>query len=183
MNNDKLIIGEIKNGNNQVFEKVFHDHYNFLVRFANRILADIEASEDVVQSVFINLWEKSESIELKKSLKSYLYKAVKNCCLNRLRALKLRDKHELLYLEAILNADDENLLDDAGIINDIKLALSKLPHQMYQVFYKKYFQELTVDEIAQELSISPSTVRVHLHKGRQSIREFLDVATSFFFLF
>jgi len=180
---DKLITRKIRNGNNQVFEKVFHDHYYSLVKFANQILADVKASEDVVQATFIYLWENSKAIELKTSIKSYLYQAVKNGCLNQLRALKLRDKHELLYLEAVLSVEDDKLLQDLEILKDIRVALSKLPPQMYQVFYKKYFQELTIKEIAQELSISPNTVKVQLHKGRHSIREILDVATSFFFLF
>lgn len=183
MSEDKLIIKKLRNGNNHVYENIFHIHYNSLVRFANKILADDKASEDVVQSIFIYLWENSNSIELKNSIKSYLYQAVKNSCLNQLRALKIRDKHDLLYLEAVLSAGNDNLLDDSEILKDIRVALSKLPPRMYQIFYKKYFQELTVKEIAQELSISPNTVKVQLHKGRHSIREILDVATSFFFLF
>lgn len=183
MRNDKLIIRKIRDGNHQVFENIFHKHYDSLVRFANRFLLDVKASEDVVQAVFIYLWENSASIDLKKSIQSYLYQAVKNSCLNQLRSLKLKDKHELLYLEAVLNANDNSLLDNSEIITEIKKALSKLPPQTYQVFYKKYFQELSVKEIAQELSISPNTVKVQLHKGRISVREYLDVATSYFFIF
>lgn len=182
MYSDKLVLKEIKNGNNLIYENIFHDHYNSLVNFANRFLLDIKASEDVVQGVFIYLWENSESIHINTSIKNYLYQAVKNGCLNQLRSLKLWDKHQLLYLEAVLNTSDNRVLENSDIVDDIKNALSKLPPQMYQVFHKKYFQEQSVNEIAQELSISPNTVKVQLHKGRLYIRKILDVASSFFFL-
>lgn len=181
MRTDKLISSEIRNGNNLIFEKVFHKHYNALVNFANQFLLDTNASEDVVQGTFIYLWENSEHIHLEKSIKAYLFRAVKNSCLNQLRALKIRDKHELLYLDAIMNSIDDELRHDEEILKDIKAALLKLPKQMYRVFHKKYFQELSIKEIAKEMSISENTVKVQLHKGRLNIRGILKMANSYFF--
>ncbi|WP_319503564.1 RNA polymerase sigma-70 factor [uncultured Draconibacterium sp.] len=183
MLNDKLILKEIRKGNSTVFENIFHEHYDSLVRFANHFLLDTKASEDVVQGTFIYLWENSSSIQIKSSVKAYLYQAVKNSCLNQLRALKIKDKYELQYLEAILETDDHSWVDDAELIESIKQALSKLPKQMYLIFYKKYFDELSIKEIANEMALSENTIKVQLHKGRNSIRQIIEMATSFFFLF
>lgn len=121
-------------------EKIFHKHYNALVHFADQFLLDTKASEDIVQGTFIYLWENSEHIHHEKSIKAYLFRAVKNNCLNQLRALKIKDKHELLYLDAIMNSIDDELRHDKEILMDIKAALSKLRKQVYQVFQRKYFQ-------------------------------------------
>ncbi len=181
MRTDKLIFSEIRNGNNLIFEKVFHEHYNALVNFANQFLLDTNASEDVVQGAFIYLWENAKNIHLEKSIKAYLFRAVKNSCLNQLRALKIKDKHELLYLDSMMKLMDDEQRQDDEVLNNIKAALIKLPEQMSRVFHKKYLQELSIKEIAKEMSISENTVKVQLHKGRHSIRKILKVANTYFF--
>jgi len=181
--NDKLILKEIRKGNSSVFESVFHEQYDSLVKFANHFLLDYKAAEDVVQGTFIYLWENSSSIQIKSSVKAYLYQSVKNSSLNQLRALKIKDKYELQYLEAILETADDKWIDDEELIESIKKALLKLPKQMYLIFCKKYFEEQSIKEIANEMSLSENTIKVQLHKGRNSIRQILEMATSFIFLF
>ncbi|MCY1722487.1 RNA polymerase sigma-70 factor [Prolixibacteraceae bacterium Z1-6] len=183
MYNDKLIINEIRNGNSIVFEKVFHEHYNSLIKFANQFLLDNKISEDVVQGVFIYFWENSDSIQIKTSVKAYLYQAVKNSSLNQLRALKIRDKYQLLYLEAMLETSEPDWMNDCEIVESIKQSLQQLPKQMCRIFYKKYFQEQSIKEIAKEMSLSENTIKVQLYKGRHAIRQILELATSYFFIF
>ncbi len=173
MLSDNLLIKEIKNKNSRVFESLFHGYYQGLVKFANQFVLDINAAEDIVQGVYTYLWENSEKIKFKKSVQAYLYQATKNSCLNHLRSLKIRDKHQLLYLEAILKTEEHRVLSDMEMVDDIKKVLHKLPQQMYKVFCKKYFQELSVKEIAKEMSLSENTIKVHLHKGRHIIRKIL----------
>ena len=105
---DRLLISEIKKGNQSVFEKLYHQYYEALVQFANQFLLSKSVSEDVVQGVFIYVWENAAKINLKKSIRSYLYQAVKNSCLNQLQAIKIQDKHQILYIEAILASNDES---------------------------------------------------------------------------
>ncbi len=183
MLDDKVILNEIRKGNPKVFEKVFHEYYDILVRFANQFLLDNKASDDIVQGIFIYFWENSESIQIKSSIKAYLYQAVRNGCLNQLRALKIRDKHELLYLEAILDSSDQDWMNELEIVEGIKQALLQLPKQMYRIFYKKYFEEQSIKEIAEEMSLSESTIKVQLFRGRKTLRQILEMATSFIILF
>lgn len=183
MLNEKLILKEIRNGNKHVFEKLFHKHYHSLVKFANHFLLDRGASEDIVQGVFLYLWENSEKLQIKSSVKAYLFEATKNSCLNHLKALKIKDKHQIIYLEALLNTSDKDTQHDSELIEKIKSILEKLPQQMQQVFYKKYFDELTIKEIAKELNLSENTVKVQLHRGRHSVRQMLDFATGIFLIF
>ena len=170
---DKLLINEIKQGNQAVFEKLFHQYYGHLSHFANQYLLNKDASEDIVQGVFIYLWENSDDIQIEKSIRSYLFQSVKNRCLNHLRSLKIWDKHQVLYLEALLSTYEENIDAESGILAEIKKALQLLPEQMNEVFCKKYIEELSIKEIASDLSISENTVKVQLFKGRNKIRELL----------
>ena len=178
MLNEKLILQEIRNGNERVFESIFHSNYHSLVRFANSFLLDINSSEDIVQGVFSNIWENADSIQFK-SITAYLYQATKNSCLNHLRSLQIRDKHEILYLEAIINTVSD-FQKNSELLDSVKKALANLPEQMYEVFYKKYFQELSVKEIADEMSLSESTVKVQLHRGRNTIRKKIKSSTGIY---
>ncbi|TKG89059.1 RNA polymerase sigma-70 factor [Puteibacter caeruleilacunae] len=178
---EKLILGEIRKGNCEVYEALFNKHYDVLVNFANQFLNNAEASEDIVQGVFIYLWENKNAIQKEQSIKSYLFQSVKNDCLNYLRSLKIRDKHELLYLEALIITNDEEILSDITIVEEIKVALQQLPEQMYDIFWKKYFQDMPISEIAKELEVSPNTVKAQLFNGRKKVREFIKTTTGIYF--
>ncbi|WP_346859959.1 RNA polymerase sigma-70 factor [uncultured Draconibacterium sp.] len=180
---NKLILKGIQKDNPKAFENIFHLHYDSLVRFANKFLLDTEASEDVVQGVFIYLWENSDTIQVKTTLKAYLFQAVKNSSLNQLRALKITDKYQLLYLKALLDSPEQDWMNETELVEQIKQALLKLPNQMYHIFHKKYFEEHSIKEIAEEMSLSENTIKVQLLNGRKRIRQILDIATSFIFLF
>ncbi|WP_167619350.1 RNA polymerase sigma-70 factor [Maribellus sediminis] len=175
--NERLIVVHLKNKNHEVFEMVFNKHYEALVKFACHYLIDLNAAKDATQAVFIYLWEHCDELNIKTSVRSYLYQAVKNQCLNQLRFFKIRDKHELLYLEAILESDDKEYLQENELLNSIKTAVSKLPEKMQMVFERKYYNQLSVKEIAHEMSLSINTVKVHLHKSRNVVRKSFECAT------
>ncbi|MCL3781355.1 RNA polymerase sigma-70 factor [Prolixibacteraceae bacterium JC049] len=178
---EKLLLNEIRRKNSDVYEKIFNKHYEILVNFAIQFVANAAIAEDVVQSVFIYVWENSSSIKIEKSIKAYLFQAVKNGCLNHIRSLKIRDKHELLYLEALLDLNNDEILSDSDVMQDIKRALDELPEQMHEIFCKKYFADKSIKEIAQELSLSENTIKVQLHNGRNKVREQLKKSTGIYF--
>ncbi|TKG95036.1 RNA polymerase sigma-70 factor [Puteibacter caeruleilacunae] len=178
---EKLILNEIRQGNDRVYEALFRKHYAMLVNFANQYVCDLETSEDIVQGVFMHFWVNAKNVDIDISIKSYLFQAVKFQSANHLRTLEIRDKHELFYLEGIVNSNDDSLLQDSEIIEQVKKALKALPDQMHDIFYKKYFQDMSVKEIAEELSLSANTVKVQLFNGRNKIREYLRTSTGIYF--
>lgn len=160
--------------NNLNFEKLFITQRDDLVKFATRFVFEPAVAEDIVQGVFVYLLENAGKINLKKSVETYLFGAVKNACLNHLRDLKIKDKHQLLYIEAILKLSEENISFEEEIINEIAAIIKTLPPRMYEIIYRKYFLEMSVKEIANDLSISENTVKVQLFKGRDAIRQLLN---------
>lgn len=169
---DKLLIREIQKRNKEVFEALFHDYYPSLLRFAEGFVFDPEVCEDIVQNIFIHIWEQAEYLNITISFKSYLYKAVRNRCLNHLRNLKIEDKHHLLYIEASLN-DSEVDWEDAEITQKIEAAIEKLPPKMAEIFRLKYLEEKSVRDIAAQLDISENTIKTQLLRAKDKLRELL----------
>lgn len=178
---DKIIFNEIRNRNLKVYEALFVDYYPQLVRFAEGYLFDRQACEDIVQNLFIHFWENAGTIELELSLKSYFFQSVKNRCLNHLRDLNIRDKHNLIYMGAILNQEDADKFEDPEIIQQISEAISRLPKEMAEVFKLKYLEGKKLREIAQLNQISENTVKTQLQRAREKLRKMLFDRTSVWF--
>lgn len=178
---EKILISELKKGNKEVLEALFMEYFPVLLRFADGYTFDSSASEDIVQALFVHLWEKADQIEYKTSVKAYLYQATRNRCLNHLRDLNIRDSHKLLYLEAIFNSQDPDHWTDEATLEEIVDAIDLLPSQMARIFRMKYFQGQKIAEIANHLSISENSVKTHLSRGKTKLRkELLHLQGSFF---
>jgi len=177
---DQILIGEIRKGNKQVFKSLYNSYFELLIQFAYRIVFDKDVCKDLVQEVFITLWEKREEVTIK-SLKWYLYTAVKNKCLNHLRSLGVKDKHQVLMIDAFLaNHADEDVLDPE-LVKEINRALDSLPPQMKKMFRLKYLNGLTLLEIAEDLDVSVSTVKTQLGRAKQKLRSTLFQRTLLIF--
>ena len=180
---DKLLFNEIRNRNLKIYESVFSTYYPQLVRFANRYILDFQECEDIVQSLFIHFWENAENMDLKISLKSYFFQSVKNRCLNYLRDYQIRDRHNLLYIEALLDQVDHDDLYDPEIFDQIKEAIDSLPKQMAEIFKLKYIECKRINEIAQLNKVSENTVKTQLLRAKNKMRKILLETTSIKFLF
>ena len=180
---DKILFNEIKNRNLKVYEALFSNYYPQLVRFAEGYLFDKQECEDIVQNLFIYFWENAEKIDLDLSVKAYLFQSVKNRCLNYLRDLHIRDRHNLLYLEGLLNLEDYSELQDPEIIIQINAAIAQLPAQMARIVKLKYLDGKKLIEIAQINQISENTVKTQLMRAKGKLRKLLAETTSLNFLF
>lgn len=173
--NDFSAIQEIRNRNSQVYETLFHEHYHPLVRFAEGMIFDPQLAEDLVQSLFIHLWENAANINIKSSLKAYLFMAVRNRCLNSLKEVKIRDRNELLYLEGLLNSDSNEELDPK-MLDKLNSSLTKLPEKMVEIVKLKHLENRKLRDIALQLNISENTVKTQLLRSKHKLRKLLQVA-------
>ncbi len=165
---DKIIIHEIKQGNRNVFKGIYDNYYSLLVSFASGYLHTKDISEDVVQNFFTHLWKNRSTIEVKSSLKTYFYVSIKNRCLNRLRDMNIRDERNLIYLTTVLEMNLD-INEDEDLIAMIHEALNSLPDQMKKVFQKKYFNGLSIKQIASEMSVTENTVNTQLKRGKKKL--------------
>ena len=172
---DFSTIQEIRNRNSEVYETLFYDHYPKLVRFAEGMIFDPQLAEDLVQGLFIHLWENAAQINIKSSLKAYLFMAVKNRCLNSLKELQIRDKNELLYLEGMLNSDSGDDID-SQLLDKLNFSLTQLPEKMAEIVKLKYLENRKLRDIAVQLNISENTVKTQLLRSKHKLRKLLQVA-------
>lgn len=168
-------------GDENAFEMIFREHYQALCCYANSFLQDRDEAEEVVQSSFLAIWEKRNTLFITSSLKSYLYRAVRNSCLNVIKHEKIKQVH-VDHEMKVLSPADENT-SDAVLSNELEkqiyIAMQALPEQCLLVFKMSRFEELKYQEIADQLNISVKTVENQIGKAlrimREQLREYLPV--------
>jgi RNA polymerase sigma-70 factor (ECF subfamily) len=174
-----LILEEIKNKNEKVFKTFFNKHYEELVIYANGYLFDKNASEDIVQEVYIYIWENACNITIEKSLKGYLYAMTKNKCLNFLKSLKITDNYKFLELNINLITEhvfDSALEEDKKIVyHQILKIVDTLPEKMQLIVKLKFLENYKYAEIAEELNISINTVKTQLKRAKLKITEMITL--------
>ena len=180
---DKILFNEIKNRNLKVYESLFSNYYPQLVRFAEGYIFDKQECEDIVQNLFIYFWENALKLNLEVSIKSYFYQSVKNRCLNHLRDLQIHDRHNLLYIEALMNQENYEEIQDPEITLKINGAIAQLPDHMAEIIRLKYLEGKKLSEIAQINQISENTVKTQLQRAKEKLRRILIDSTTIKFIF
>ncbi|MCC9064762.1 RNA polymerase sigma-70 factor [Flavobacterium piscisymbiosum] len=180
-----IVLEELQNQNKTVYKNVFNHFYKGLVVYANNFLFDQQTSEDVVQEVFISLWENAKNIEIKTSLKAYLYAMVRNKCLNYLKSIKITDDLNLIDLNSVLTLEDDLDIISEEEKNIVYVQILKVietfPESMKQIFKLKFIENYKYNEIADELDISVNTVKTQLKRARIRINEAIPLLLLLFF--
>ena len=172
----------IKLGDEQAFELLFRKYYMRLCGFANKFLNDPEESMEIVQEVFMKIWEGKEDIDPENSLKSYLFKITQNLSLNRLRKKRVESKYieiyKLVYIDHSEFSSYESLLA-RELEDNISTALDTLPPKCKRVFELSRIEGLKYGEIANLLNISVKTVEAQISKAlnilRLELKDYLEI--------
>ncbi|WP_439581135.1 RNA polymerase sigma-70 factor [Dyadobacter bucti] len=169
---DPEIVSAIRRGDEQAFEQTFRKYYPRLCNYACTLLKDEEESEEVVQTVFLTIWEKRADLEITLSLKSYLYRAVHNHCLNRFKHASVREAHRDYTLNYIPQSYESvtEVIHASELEERIEKAVSTLPEQCQRAFRLSRFEELKYHEIAEQLGISIKTVENQIGKALKILR-------------
>jgi RNA polymerase sigma-70 factor (ECF subfamily) len=182
---EKEVLETIQSSNESAFEMIFKAYYQPLCRYAYSFLEDKEDAEEVVQSAFITVWEKRKSIDIQTSLKSYLYRMVRNGCLNVIKHEKVKQQHvahELAVTEVSYDSVSQKVYA-TELETKITESMKALPEQCRLVFQLSRFEELKYQEIADQLQISVKTVENHMGKAlkimREQLKEYLPLLLIF----
>ncbi len=128
---DAHIIKGIRSGDETAYRLLFELWYQRLVVFSNKYLDDLEASKDLVQEFFVHLYESGDTTNIHSSLKSYLFGAVRNRCLNYIKHVEVRARHKENILQAEVNNENilEEMMDAVELEEKIYRIVSALPEQ------------------------------------------------------
>ena len=168
-----FLIKELQKGNKSAFEMVFKKYYSPLCVFVSRYCTDDSMAEEIVSGFFYNFYQKRESLEITTSIRSYLFRAVKNSALNYIRDhAMLVSVDEQESKELILRTTDtvHDTLMGKEMEEVINKAIDNLPEQCKIVFVKSRFEGKKYREIAEELNISVNTVETQMSRALKKLR-------------
>jgi RNA polymerase sigma-70 factor (ECF subfamily) len=162
---EKVYIREID------FKKVFNSYFPSLCVFAHRFINDEDTAKDIVQEVFVRIWNKVDHFESEKSMKVYFYLSTKNACFDYLKKEKRRSISDDL--------NEEIHIEDSHVVNEIireetyrqlEQAIELLPEKARDVM-RLNLQGYSNKEIAEELDVTLNTVKTHKVLAFRKIRE------------
>jgi len=168
--NISLIIS-LKEGNKKAFSYLIDTFHHELCVYANSLINNNIQAEDVVQNVFIRLWEKRANLNVNSSLKSFLYKSVYNEFIDQYRKTQSVLRIEKIYIEYINTIVDHNSKEDTEeLISLVKQTIQQLPPKCKQIFELSKTEGLSNFEISEFLNINIKTVEAQITKGYKTIR-------------
>ncbi len=179
--NENQLLETLKAGQITAFEMLFRTYYQPLCSYAYTFVQDKDEAEEIVQSTFISLWEKKETLEIRTAVRPYLYAMVRNACLNVLKHEKVKKEHAAVQLAMGERSSDSvaRMVMASELETRIYEAMDTLPEQCRLVFKLSRFEELKYSEIAEHLNISIKTVENHMGKAlklmREQLREYLPL--------
>lgn len=166
---DQIIKG-IREGNEIHFKYVFDIYFDALCHYAFTKLRDMDEAEDAVQGMFVKVWEKRSSLVITQSIRSYLFRAVHNYCINQLEHRDVRQKHvDHRTMEAVNEIQSPEVFIEE-LEENIKAAIEQLPQQCRIIFKMSRYEELKYAEIAERLGISINTVENQISKALKILR-------------
>ncbi|WP_431293371.1 RNA polymerase sigma factor [Pedobacter sp. P26] len=182
---DTELYALLKQGDRNAFVEIFERYYNLLIIYADKKLKNRQAAEDVVQEVYVSLWNRHKSINIETPLTHYLYRAVRYEILDIFSHQKVEDK----YLQS-LDSYAKNFSEQADyrvrekeIIEIINRQVDLLPTKMREVFLLSRKENLSHREIAEVLGTSEENVSRHITRALSILRKKLGLFLYIYMLF
>ena len=154
----------------QRFHTLFVEMYPKLVRYATALMTDADEARDIVSDVFERAWQRHSTLD-EETDHAWLYAAVRNACLNRLKHLKVEQEH----LEAVIEATRADMADNyrqhEALLRHAEEIARNLPEPTRSILRLCYWDKQTYSQVAEHLGISPDTVKKHISKALRILRE------------
>ncbi|UYQ95394.1 RNA polymerase sigma-70 factor [Chitinophaga horti] len=176
MKDDIFPLNRLKAGDVTAFNLLFAQFYAPLCYFAEKLIGDRFAAEEVVQGVMMTVWDKRADFPAFPALKSFLYVSARNASLNQLDKMQ-RQRQQQEALVNVVPVSEEVILSaifKAEAMREIYQAIDQLPEKYRRIMELAYKEELTVNEIAAKLSMPINTVHKQKMRALLSLRKHLS---------
>lgn len=173
---DLIILEKLKSGDPAAYKELFDLYYMPLCIYALKYCNSFQLSEDIVQDLFVKLWNEKIYMKFEGAISPYLFKSVKN---NTLQVVKKKTRYHFEEIEDQINRlmEDEKV-DMANIEKEKKKLLKEvetLPEKSKEVFRAIVLENLKYKEVAKQFGISVNTVKTHYSRALKKLRSSLDV--------
>ena len=168
---DSQLTGLLKKGDRDAFTAIYERFFAVLYIHAFNRLKDKDEAKDVVQNLFIKLWNKRDSADFS-NLSNYLYTAVRNGVMNVVSHKAVESKYISTLPQSVVIADciTDHRLRERQLADIIAKEIELLPPKMREVFQLSRFHNLSHKEIAEQLGISEQSVRSHVKNALKILR-------------
>ncbi|HEX6431267.1 MAG TPA: RNA polymerase sigma-70 factor [Niastella sp.] len=178
---DEILLRLLKADDDKAFKEIYSRYWKPIFETAYRRVASREIAKELVQSVFLRIWEKRHSIQIH-HLQSYLQTAIKNRVINYIESTLVHKK----YLQHVMDSTagicqgTEATISFHDLSQAIEKAIDLLPEKTRHVFRLSRFDHLSIHEIAASLNISEKAVEYHITQSLKTLRlqlkDYLDIA-------
>ncbi len=188
----EALLSGLKKGDDGAYTIIFNEYFNRLCHFASTYVADESIAKNIVQDVFIKLWEKRQSLRENTSIFSFLITITKNNCLDYLKhkQIEIKFKNEEVFHQKEVDYNyyalkrlDVELMDFNEILEIVEKTLSTLPPQCQQVFRLSRFDSLSNGEIAEKLNIGQKAVEANITRAikifRKELKDYITILLLF----
>ena len=182
LNFEEYIFGQNEAEDITVFENLYNTNYRIVYNYSAHFINDHSKRLDIVQDVFSYVWENRASLQIHKSIKSYLLTACHNTCINYINKKKVIQRHASQILGKPNNyVDGYEAIFEQELREKIETTLEKLPKQCRQIFELSRMKGMKHKEIAELLDISPKTVETQIYRALKVFKTQFDLTGLIFF--
>ncbi|HWK07764.1 MAG TPA: RNA polymerase sigma-70 factor [Puia sp.] len=174
--NEKELFKEFLSGGEEAFTDIYEGYAPSLINYAAARLTSLEEARDIIHDLFVHLWEERDNISITHSLRGFLFAAVRYRIIDHIRRNITRREYvdRLQALSVEMELSNEMELEAKDLNRTIEKAISELPPRVREIYRLSRQQHRTVAEIADELQLSPQTVKNQLTTALSLLRSFLQ---------
>jgi len=176
MTENEVLLIKLRNGDELAFAQIYNQYRSKMYIYAYNLCKSSETAEEIVQEVFIRLWQKKAQINTELNFSAYLKKITLNHVLNHLKKVareKSLQDEIFHYIETIRNTTEDNLLEKE-LLKTYDEAIENLPPQKKIIYQMSRNEEMSHDQIAEKLNISKNTVKNHMVEATKFIRSYVS---------
>jgi RNA polymerase sigma-70 factor (family 1) len=169
---DSDLVERLQKGDVEAFDLIYEKYSGKLYAFGLKYLRSKAEAEELVQSVFLKLWENFKNLNKELSFKSYLFTIAYNdiCKLFRKRNYFQEFINETLYENSQSSSETEDNIDHLSVLERMQKIVDKLPERQKIIFLKSRLEDKSTKEIAREVGLSPGTVDNYISESLKFIR-------------
>lgn len=172
-NEDQILLDQLKMGDYSAYELIFKKYYKALSVKAYFMLEDDMEAEDLVQNLFISVWQNNLFLSINTSVKGYLLRSVHNRCLTVLRDRKIAERklHKYTEEQNWLGEEDQEIVPQNDYEGKFELIFGQLPSRRQKAFKLVYLEDKKYKEAAEEMGLSVNSIKTHLKLAVKTLQK------------